>query len=60
MIKEALTAMDASVDFSQFDNDGDGDIDYFVVMGTGRVGAWATFWWGGQRHWTDPGGRRWC
>lgn len=33
-------------DFSQYDNDGDGNVDYFLVVWAGPVGDWATFWWG--------------
>jgi len=49
IIKEALDYFDAQGhDFSQYDNDGDGYVDYFAVYWTGPVGAWATFWWGYQ------------
>jgi M6 family metalloprotease-like protein len=47
LIKEALNYFDAQGhDFSQYDNDGDGRIDYFLVIWTGTVGEWASFWWG--------------
>ncbi|MCX6565870.1 MAG: M6 family metalloprotease domain-containing protein [Candidatus Aminicenantes bacterium] len=47
LIKEALDYFDAlGHDFSQYDNDGDGRIDYFLVIWTGTVGEWASFWWG--------------
>jgi M6 family metalloprotease-like protein len=46
LIKEALNALDTAVDFSQFDGNGDGYIDYFLVFWNGNIGAWATFWWG--------------
>ncbi len=46
LIMEALTSFDATTDFSQFDNDGDGKIDYFCVLWTGPSGPWASFWWG--------------
>jgi len=49
LIKEAIMAMDAQgVDFSQYDNNGDGEIDYFNVVWTGPAGAWSSFWWGHQ------------
>jgi M6 family metalloprotease-like protein len=49
IIKEALDYYDAQGhDFSQYDNDGDGNVDYFAVFWTGPIGAWATFWWGYQ------------
>ena len=39
LIKEALNSINsAGHDFAQYDNDGDGDIDYFVVIWTGPAG----------------------
>jgi len=47
VIREIVEHYDAAGhDFSQYDNDGDGDIDYFALFWTGPVGAWASFWWG--------------
>jgi len=47
LVEEAINAADAAgADFSQFDNDGDGAVDYFLVIWTGPRGAWASFWWG--------------
>jgi len=47
VIKEALNYYDAQgVDFSQYDNDGDGAIDYFCVFWAGPHEDWADFWWG--------------
>ena len=47
LIKEALDYYEAQGhDFSQYDNDGDGTIDYFCVFWTGPHGEWASFWWG--------------
>ncbi len=47
LIKEVLDYYDAQGhDFAQYDNDGDGDIDYLIVIWTGPSGDWATFWWG--------------
>ena len=55
LIKEALNHYDSlGHDFSQYDNDGDGDIDYFVVMWAGPDTGWGTFWWGYQPGWSDP------
>jgi len=45
MLKAALQA-NAAHDFTQYDNDGDGDIDVINIIWTGPTGAWATFWWG--------------
>lgn len=47
MVEEAILAADAAgEDFSQYDNDGDGQVDYFLVVWSGPNGDWATFWWG--------------
>ncbi|MEE4272285.1 MAG: M6 family metalloprotease domain-containing protein [Thermoanaerobaculales bacterium] len=55
LIKEAITHFDdQGHDFSQYDNDDDGFIDYFVVIWTGEHGEWAEFWWGYQTSfWND-------
>lgn len=42
-------------DFSQYDNDGDGKVDYFAVVWTGPHGDWATFWWGMKTVFADRG-----
>jgi len=46
LIKEALRYYEPVVDFSQFDNDGDGVIDYFCVIWTGPNTGWGSLWWG--------------
>jgi M6 family metalloprotease-like protein len=46
LIKEALSSFDATTDFSQYDNDGDGTIDYFLVLWTGPDTGWGSLWWG--------------
>jgi M6 family metalloprotease-like protein len=49
LIKEALLSMEAEGhDFSVYDNDRNGVIDYFVVVWTGPDNGWANFWWGYQ------------
>jgi M6 family metalloprotease-like protein len=54
LIKSAINSFDAGGhDFSQYDNDGDGDIDYFAVIWTGPHGAWSSFWWGYQTWFYD-------
>lgn len=54
VIKEALTYYETQGhDFSQYDNDGDGYIDYFSVVWTGAVGEWASLWWGWQSSFSD-------
>ncbi len=47
LIKEALNYYEArGHDFAQYDNDGDGTVDYFCVFWAGPHGEWAEFWWG--------------
>ena len=53
LIKDAIASFDGSVDFSQFDNDGNGQIEYFVVIWTGPDNGWSNFWWAYQTEWTD-------
>ncbi len=54
LIKEVLNHYDSlGHDFSQYDNDGDGDIDYFIVMWTGPDTGWGSFWWGYQPSFSD-------
>ena len=49
LIKEVFTHYDTEGhDFSQYDNDGDGVIDYLSIIWTGAHGEWAEFWWGYQ------------
>jgi len=55
VIKEALRFHEQQgIDFSQYDNDGDGVIDYFSVIWTGEIGEWASQWWGHQTSMYDP------
>jgi M6 family metalloprotease-like protein len=56
LIKEALASFDAQGhDFSQYDNDGDGQIDSLFLKWTGPVGAWLSFWWAYRSSWyTEP------
>jgi len=47
LIKEALNYFNSQGhDFSQYDNDGDGYIDYFLVIWSGPVDGFSGFWWG--------------
>ena len=48
IIQEVANAFDPAIDYSQFDNNGDGQIDYFAVIWAGAHGDWASFWWGYQ------------
>lgn len=52
LIKKALLSY-GDHDFSQYDNNGDGVVDYFTVIWTGPVGEWATFWWGVAPRFSD-------
>ena len=54
LIKQAIGYFSGSGhDFSQYDNDGDGTIDYFAVIWTGPDTGWASFWWGYQTTFSD-------
>lgn len=48
IIKEVADHFDATINYSQFDNNGDGKIDYFAVLWAGPDNGWANFWWGYQ------------
>jgi M6 family metalloprotease-like protein len=55
LIKEALSHFDSlGHDFSQYDNDNDGDVDYFIVYWTGDDGGWGSFWWLYKASFSDP------
>ena len=45
IVSEALSKLDASVDFAKYDNDGDGDIDLVTIMYAGPNTGWGNFWW---------------
>jgi M6 family metalloprotease-like protein len=53
LIKQALSSFDLTHDFRVYDNDSDGTIDYFIVMWTGPMGSWASFWWGYRTSFSD-------
>lgn len=56
LIAEALAHYDdAGHDFSPYDNDGDGTIDYLVVVWTGPHEGWADFWWGYMTNYVNSG-----
>lgn len=55
LIAEAIKNFDdQGHDFSQYDNNGDGVIDYFVVIWTGPNNGWSNFWWGYQTRYSRP------
>jgi len=54
MIEEALNYHNPTHNFAQYDNNGDGIIDYFAVFWTGPNTGWGTFWWGYCCGWGDP------
>ena len=45
---EAMDKLDATTDFSQFDNNNDGEIDSVVVLYAGPKGNWGEFFWAYQ------------
>ena len=46
IIKEVADHYDASHDYSQYDNNGDGELDYVAVIWAGPDTGNRTFWWG--------------
>jgi M6 family metalloprotease-like protein len=63
LIKEAITYFqNQGHDFRPYDNDGDGTIDYFLVIWSGPDNGWGGFWWGYQTSFGDRnftvGGKR--
>lgn len=48
VIREVVDNFDASIDYSQFDNNADGEVDYFAILWSGPDNGWANFWWGYQ------------
>jgi len=47
LVKEVLTYYDGlGHDFTQYDNDNDGKIDYLVIIWTGPDTGWGSLWWG--------------
>jgi len=54
LIKEALNYFDGQGhDFSQYDNDNNGVIDYFLVVWSGPDNGWSNFWWGYYTGWSS-------
>ncbi|MDO8804940.1 MAG: M6 family metalloprotease domain-containing protein [Elusimicrobiota bacterium] len=54
LIKQALDYFNGlGHDFTQYDNNGDGAVDYFAVIWTGPDNGWANFWWGYQTSFGD-------
>lgn len=54
IIKEALLYHHKQgVNFKEYDNNGDGVVDYFMVFWTGTDDGWGSFWWGYYTHFTD-------
>ena len=64
LIEQALDAYAAAHpgwDASKYDNDGDGVIDYLIVIWTGPHTGWSGFWWGYQTYFSGAytvGGKR--
>jgi len=56
LLKEVLNYWDGQGhDFSQYDNDGNGVIDYFIIIWAGPDTGWSSFWWGYQTSFGDGG-----
>ena len=54
LIEEALTYYEGrGHDFSQYDNNRDGTVDYLIVIWAGPQGSWGTYWWGYQTYFED-------
>jgi M6 family metalloprotease-like protein len=53
LIETALRFYDATTDFSRYDNDGDGAVDYLLVVWSGAANGWSGFWWGYQTSFAD-------
>lgn len=54
LIKEALNHYAAlGHDFSQYDSDGDGEVDMFYVIYAGPDNGWGNFWWAYQPTWQN-------
>ncbi|MFA6583274.1 MAG: M6 family metalloprotease domain-containing protein [Elusimicrobiaceae bacterium] len=54
VIKAALNYhVGRGVDFSSYDNKGNGVINYFIVVWAGTQQGWASFWWSYKTSWTD-------
>lgn len=45
MVVEAMESQDSQHDFSQYDNDNDGDIDLVTILYAGPDNGWGNFWW---------------
>jgi M6 family metalloprotease-like protein len=55
LVKEALKYFNAQGhDFSQYDTDKDGVVDFFYVIWAGKDDGWGTFWWPYQTVVDDP------
>ena len=54
LIKETIQHFnDQGHNFSQYDNNGNSEIDYFLVFWTGPDTGWGSFWWGYQTSFSD-------
>lgn len=54
LIEEALAYYHSQgMRFDKYDNDGNGQVEYFAVFWTGPDTGWANFWWGWQGYFSD-------
>ena len=54
VMAEAIHHFDPGHDYTQYDNNGDGEVDYFAVIWAGPDNGWGNFWWGYQWELNDP------
>ncbi len=45
MSEEVISAYDSTIDYSQYDNNGDGRVDNYVLVWAGQNVAWTSVWW---------------
>ncbi len=58
LVREAINHFNSlGHDFTQYDSDSNGEIDYFAVVWTGPHQGWADFWWGYLTWFQDRGFR---
>lgn len=54
VMAEVISHFDPGHNFAQYDNNGDGEVDYFAVIWAGPDNGWGNFWWGYQWELNQP------
>ncbi len=54
VMQEVIEHFDPVHDFSQYDNNHDGKVDYFAIIWSGPDNGWGNFWWGYQWRLAQP------